>query len=123
MKKFIFTLFAFLSCLWIFAQVSSPELDYAHNKLNERGEFYFKFKCNDIELVNELSSKLSIDNFKNGFVYAYANQTEFETFLTYNLSFEPVYDYYETPKALTMATTVAQMANWDRYPTMRFFRK
>jgi len=121
MKKFIFTLFAFLSCLWIFAQVSSPELDYAHNKLNERGEFYFKFKCNDIELVNELSSKLSIDNFKNGFVYAYANQTEFETFLTYNLSFEPVYDYYETPKALTMATTVAQMANWDRYPTHAVF--
>ncbi|HPX75406.1 MAG TPA: PKD domain-containing protein, partial [Bacteroidales bacterium] len=121
MKKFIFTLFAFLYCLWIFAQTSSPELDYAHNKLNERGEFYFKFKCNDIELVNELSSKLSIDNFKNGFVYAYANQTEFETFLTYNLSFEPVYDYYETPKALTMATTVAQMANWDRYPTHAVF--
>lgn len=117
MKKIIFSLIIISFSLLTYSQILSPETEYAYNKLTERGELYFKFKCDNIETIKELSLKLSIDNLKDGFVYAYATLPEFNNFLNYNLSFEPIYEYYEAPKALTMATSVAQMANWDRYPT------
>ena len=91
--------------------------DFAMQKLNEREEFYFTFNCSNRDLVRELSRVLSIDKVQGSTVFAYANPQEFEVFLTYNLSFTPVYEYYNSSKATTMATTVAQMASWDRYPT------
>ncbi|HOE03993.1 MAG TPA: PKD domain-containing protein [Bacteroidales bacterium] len=100
----------------IVAQQNS-NLSYAYDKLAEREEFYFSFTCESLPLLMELTQKISLDNVKGSTVYAYANPVEFEEFLAYNIEFEPVWDYYNTPKAITMATTVAQMANWDRYPT------
>ncbi|MCK9255340.1 MAG: PKD domain-containing protein [Bacteroidales bacterium] len=117
MKKTVLLILSILIYFASYTQILNYELNYAQNKLNERGEFYFKFECSDIEVIQDLSQKLSIDHFKGSYIYAYATQTEFEYFLNYNLNFEPVYEYYETPKALTMASSVAQMSNWDRYPT------
>ncbi|MEA3447785.1 MAG: M14 family zinc carboxypeptidase, partial [Bacteroidota bacterium] len=85
--------------------------------LEERGEFYFQFECTSPEIIHELSDVLSIDG-KDGTTYfAYANESAFETFLSYDLLFQPVESYYNQSKATTMATTVAEMAGWDRYPT------
>jgi PKD repeat protein/murein tripeptide amidase MpaA len=117
MRNFTLGLFfTFISGL-AFGQVLSPEMEFAQEKLNQREEFYFTFKCENHDLVREISRQLSIDKVQGNTVFAYANPQEFAEFLEYNLNFEPVYDYYNSPKALTMATTVAQMASWDRYPT------
>ncbi len=118
MKSF----FAFITAIFIvvsgIAQSQKENLQYAKQKLNERGEFYFTFQVLDNnETMKELSKNLSIDGFENGLVYAYANVEEFEKFLTYGIDFTPVYDYYNSTKALSMAYTVDEMANWDKYPT------
>ncbi|MDD3740495.1 MAG: M14 family zinc carboxypeptidase, partial [Bacteroidales bacterium] len=117
MKNFTLCLLLVLFTTFSFSQSLSPEMDFALEKLSERGEFYFTFNCSNHELLRELTEIISIDNYKSGLVYAYANSQEFNEFLNYNLDFTPVYSYYDASKALTMATTVAQMANWDRYPT------
>ncbi|HPG73468.1 MAG TPA: M14 family zinc carboxypeptidase, partial [Bacteroidales bacterium] len=118
MKKTILVLLVLLnlSLTGVQAQLNS-NLDFAYETLSQRGEFYFSFSCDEPPIIRELSTKLSIDKVQGTTVFAYANAYEFEQFLTYGFEFEPVNDYYFTPKALTMATTVAQMANWDRYPT------
>jgi len=67
--------------------------------------------------LRELSQNISIDKVQGKTVFAYANPEEWEYFKTKNIKFEPVWDYYFAPKSIVMATTVAQMANWDRYPT------
>ncbi|HOZ30378.1 MAG TPA: M14 family zinc carboxypeptidase, partial [Bacteroidales bacterium] len=117
MKNFTLFLIILSFSSLAFGQTISPEMEFAQEKLSERGEFYFTFNCSNHELLRELTEIISIDNYKNGLVYAYANSQEFNEFLNYNLDFTPVYTYYDASKALTMATTVAQMANWDRYPT------
>ncbi len=92
-------------------------MQFANQKLQERGEFYFTFTYESKDQVLELSQFLSIDNVQGTTVYAYANVNTFETFKQYHIPFTPVYEYYNTSKALTMATTTAEMAGWDRYPT------
>ncbi|MDD2200314.1 MAG: M14 family zinc carboxypeptidase, partial [Bacteroidales bacterium] len=119
MKKFFTT---FLSLIFLVSILSSQvqfnsDIEFAHEILDNREEFYFYFEIDNISDIIELSSILSIDKKDGNIVYAYATPEQFEEFLTYNLEFNPVEDYYNPAKAITMATTVAQMANWDRYPT------
>ncbi len=115
MKNLTLVLLFLLSTSLLFGQLDY--LSFAEEKLEERGEFYFTFPVASNSIMYNLTRELSIDGFKAGLVYAYANTMEFENFLTYDIEFTPAFDYYNSPKALTMATTVAQMANWDRYPT------
>jgi len=117
MRNFTLGLFFILLSGLAFGQYISPEMEFAQEKLTQREEFYFTFNCENRDLVREISRQLSIDKVQGSTVFAYANPQEFAVFLTYNLAFEPVYEYYNSSKALTMATTVAQMASWDKYPT------
>jgi len=115
MRNFTFGVLLILMSSLVMAQ--DANLDFAQEKLSTRGEIYFTFPEADYETMMTLNRQLSIDDFKDGIVYAYANQQQFDNFLTYGIEFTPVYDYYNSTKALTMATTVAEMAGWDRYPT------
>jgi PKD repeat protein len=116
MKRLItlFIVIAFASVGWLNAQTN---LDFAYQTLEERGEIYFQFDCSSPQIIHELNDVLSIDGRDGTTYYAYANESGFEEFLSYDLLFQPVESYYDKTKALTMATTVAEMANWDRYPT------
>lgn len=104
----------------IFSLYGQSEL--VKNYLKERGEVYFKFKQSDKEIVRNLSKIISIDQVKNGIVWAYANETEYNKFLTYKFDHEVL-----TPpslvntKAILMASTVTEMDNWDRYPTYELY--
>ena len=100
-------------------QDNNEHLEFAQTQLEQRGEIYFTFRVEieDFDILKELTEIISIDKLENNIVYAYANTSGFELFLEYGFEFIPVYDYYTIPKALTMATTVEQMADWDRYPT------
>ncbi len=87
----------------------------AQIELSTRGEVYFSFNLNSKINILELTKIISIDNFKNGTVYAYANTGGFDKFLEYNIPFT-VYPHENTLKT-TVSTTVAGMANWDMYPS------
>ncbi|MEA3448292.1 MAG: hypothetical protein U9Q98_07585, partial [Bacteroidota bacterium] len=67
MKRLItlFIVVAFASFGWLNAQ---NNLEFAHQTLEERGEFYFQFECTSPEIIHELSDVLSIDG-KDGTTY------------------------------------------------------
>lgn len=96
--------------------------------LKTRGEIVVSFVVNEkSQINNDLTKILSIDNVKQlpggqGYqVRAYANQQEYEEFLSRNIPYEIIPKII--PKALTMATTVAEMTNWDRYPTYSVYEQ
>ncbi|MCF0206635.1 MAG: T9SS type A sorting domain-containing protein [Bacteroidales bacterium] len=93
-----------------FAQQSALEV------LERRGEVYFRFEA-DAETVANVSRSISVDNYQNGFCYAYANYAEFQKFLGLGLPYELVGDYYHKRNELLMANSVDEMYDWNRYPT------
>jgi PKD repeat protein len=102
---------------------NSSELIFANQTIAERGEFYFVFDKPNPIIFNDLCENISIDNVKNNKVYAYANKNEFQYFCGFNIPFLPVDEYYNSSKltAADMATSVAAMANWDKYPTFAVY--
>jgi len=127
--RYIF-LFLFISVFaaGVNAQNSSViKLQQSSQILQDRGEIVLRFHvATKDQINNDLTRIMSIDNVKpaaaGGFdVIAYANAQEFQTFLTRNIPYEIIPK--DAPKALTMATTVAQMATWDRYPTYSVYEQ
>ncbi len=115
MKKVIFTLLVFLSVL-SFAQKNNVEFIKAQQQIERYGDVYFKFPVNQKSDLQNLPAFISIDNFKNNMVYAYVHKKNFKRLLNLQIPFQVV-SKGSGAKPLTMATTVAEMANWDRYPT------
>jgi len=86
-------------------------------------EYYIKFSENDKDKVNTVVTRsVSIDRIDNGIIYAYANKNELGKIKSLGYFPEMLPHPSSEPKALTMATTIAQMANWDRYPTYEVYR-
>jgi hypothetical protein len=93
--------------------------------LAKKGEVYFSFPLNKFALdprkqIETLTDVISIDNFKDGTVYAYANAAGFQSFLGYGFD----YQVLAHPGDLLPASAVKMAANpadlitaWDAYPT------
>ena len=79
-------------------------------------EYIFKFNVNNKSEINTLTKQMSIDEVHGNEIIAYANAEEFEKFKELGYEYE-LLPHPGKGKSLTMATTVEQMANWDRYPT------
>lgn len=92
------------------AQLSPNEI------LNSRGELYFKFRI-EPQRLGDLSRIISIDGYRDGFCYAYANAQEFARFSSLGIKCEPVREYYESKSDLLMAESLSDMFGWNRYPT------
>jgi len=88
-----FTLGILLVLATSFVMAQDADLEFAQQKLIERGEVYFTFPVASNSIMHNLLRELSIDGFEDELVYAYANAAEFENFLTYGIEFTPVYDY------------------------------
>ena len=117
MKKLSIITALLLVALAVLGQTKS-DLQFIEQTLENRGEVMIRFPHNgNRELVRELGRIMSIDKVNDTYVEANANAREYEQFKTYGIEYEPVYEYYTQTRALNMANTVAQMANWDRYPT------
>lgn len=117
MKKLYIITALLLAVSMVFGQTKS-DLQFIEQTLENRGEVVLRFPHNgNRELVRELNRIMSIDKVNDTYAEAYANRAEYEQFKTYGIEYEPVYEYYRQTRALNMATSVAQMANWDRYPT------
>jgi hypothetical protein len=94
------------------------QLEKAKTYLDSKNEVYFKFQIADKNLLSKLTKYISIDNFQYPWVYAYANEKEFNQFLTFNIAFETLKhpgDLDFVPKMFSEfnKNTMA----WDAYPT------
>ncbi|MBN2663670.1 MAG: carboxypeptidase regulatory-like domain-containing protein [Bacteroidales bacterium] len=70
--------------------------------------------------ISKLPHYLSIDNVSGNVVTAYLTEDNLQNFAKLGYSFREV-DHPAKGKVLNMATTTAQMANWDRYPTYEVY--
>ena len=77
-KLFVLTFFV-LGFLNLFSQDTA-----LYSVMKERNEFYFQFEC-EIQRLAEMSSLISIDKVDGRSVVAYANNKEYEKFLTLGL--------------------------------------
>lgn len=90
--------------------------------LRERGEVYFSFKVSHEE-ISRFSLIVSVDNYKDGLVYAYANKKEFEAFLDESLEFTvytPPGGWYRDKLPLEkefVREDNSVKGEWDYYPT------
>ncbi|OFX86894.1 MAG: hypothetical protein A2W99_04040 [Bacteroidetes bacterium GWF2_33_16] len=84
-------------------------------------EYYFKFTIDSKVELTKITQIISIDNVRGTEVFAYANKDEFEEFKKLGYKIDILQK--DIPKALTMATTVGEMANWDRYPTYEVYQQ
>ncbi|MCL2097528.1 MAG: carboxypeptidase regulatory-like domain-containing protein [Bacteroidales bacterium] len=88
------------------------------NLFSQTTEYYLQIKINDRSDLNYLTRIVSIDKVDGLDVIAYASEREFDKLKTAKFQFiELEHPSVKAGRAITMATTVAQMANWDRYPT------
>ena len=103
MKKYLISLILLFLHITIFSQNIEH---YLRITINDRS---------DLEIVTQM---VSIDNVIGNEVVAYANDQQFEKLKTSQFKFiELEHPSVQAGRAITMATTVAQMAYWDRYPT------
>ena len=103
-----------ISHTYLFAQKSQTER--AREIIKQRGEINFTFEESNLKQVQKLGKIISIDGITGNTVNAYANSKEFDKFLNFGYSFDIV-ERNIGEKSLTMATTIAEMANWNKYPT------
>ena len=89
----------------------------------QKETYHFKFIEPNKAIVNStITHLISIDKVNHDTIYAYANADEMRVFeklgYKYTLIPEPSFN----TKSISMATTVDQMVNWDKYPTYSVYR-
>lgn len=82
----------------------------------ESKEKYFKFEITARKELLKLTRIISIANVQENTVYAYANEQEFQEFLSLGYSYE-ILTHQDKSREFKMATSKEQMRNWDSYPT------
>ncbi len=122
MKRFLFLL-SLLSSVIVFAQKTPAERQKAEQAIEQYGDLYFKLELQSLDELKQLPSYISIDHnsrLEELVLYAYIPKPKFKEFLALELPFEVV---AKNPgnKSLTMATSIDQMSNWDRYPTYQVY--
>ena len=86
MKRFCYILVFVALSMIAMAQLSPKEI------LDSRGELYFRFSV-EPQRLNEFSNVISIDGYRDGYCYAYANKQEFAEFCKFGIACEPVREY------------------------------
>lgn len=117
--RYIITLI--FSCLLIhgYNQDVNNLLKTPDNYFQDLGEICFTFEVEDEDLLTKLSAIISIDNVAGNRVFAYANQSGFEDFLTFKIPYIIVPHSTELPVEITMLgkDDLQEIANWNFYPT------
>jgi hypothetical protein len=79
-------------------------------------EVYFSFEVSSRDVIQELTNIISIDNVEGTTVYAYANENEYNEFLSYNLA----HTILSKPGELIipeMTDNIDEITDWNVYPT------
>jgi len=116
MKKIFFI--ALLLPTLIFAQKNQEELQKAQKQINTYGDVYFKLPIKNKFDLKKLPKYISIDSrsINGNYIKAYVPKKHFQDLLELHLNFEVV-PKKKSNKSLTMAHTIGEMSNWNRYPT------
>ena len=61
-----------------------------NNYFSNKKEIYFSFEINNKTEINDFSKTLSIEKIIANQVFAYANKSQFELFLSKNISFDVI---------------------------------
>ena len=99
----------------IIAQKNQTELNKALKQLKQYNDVYFKFKIKNKTDLQTLPKFISIDSRNGKLIKAYVPKKYFQKLLDLHIPFEVIDK--TSSKSLSMATTVSQMQNWDKYPT------
>jgi len=81
---------------------------------------HFKFQINEKSQLDSITKFISIDDYKSGWVEAYANEKEWNKFISWGIPYELIVTSHAL-KVINMASTVADMAAWDKYPTYEVY--
>lgn len=81
---------------------------------------HFSFELCDKSEFEYITKNISIDKVVNNTIYAYANNKEWQEFLSWDYAYQLITNNNKN-KVLNMATTVAEMSNWDKYPTYEVY--
>jgi len=86
-------------------------------------ENYIRLKFNNRLELNRISEWVSVDQIRGNTVTAYANNKEISNLKKAGFSFEFLAhpSSMVNSKSIVMASTIADMANWDRYPTYEVY--
>ncbi len=119
--KLLFLLLFSFSSYMLTAQANIKD-KHAFEQLTERGEIYFRFTVSESTNLSFLTKIISIDNIKNAGerkVYAYANRSEFESFLEQNITYELLDHPGSLIKNHKMLNDLSlkSTSNWDFYPS------
>ncbi|NVO04177.1 MAG: PKD domain-containing protein, partial [Bacteroidetes bacterium] len=97
---------------------SNPSTNYLDSLFAPKGEIYFKFNVNSSQELETITNTVSIDNFKNNVVWAYANRNEFSNFLQLNYPYIllPHPGFNPNPN-MRSAVNIKQTNAWDFFPT------
>ena len=113
-KSFILTFF-----LSLFFHLSSQDCDL-YSLMRDRNEFYFEFKA-DLHKLTEISKIISIDKVSEDNVVAYANNDEYEKFLTLGIPTTLL-----VPPSMSESHKMYDGKNrdeyeWNEYPTYEMY--
>ncbi len=86
---------------------------------NRKGEVYFKFNDPGRDVINQLTKIISLDNKKEGEVYAYASQNEFDSFLRFGLNYKVLPHPGDLDRVPFMVDeiNIRDVTDWNFYPT------
>jgi hypothetical protein len=118
MKKFKILVLILCFCQVLSAQTSV--IKDVYKIISEKGEAKILIPKKEVKDLNLLAKTISLDYPKNDSWLGYVNQKQYNKFLLLNIK-HSLYIEDNSTKALTMATTMAQMSSWDRYPTYRVY--
>ena len=114
--KQVFFLISVLITILLNAQT---EVSKAKNELDTYGELLVNIQISDWYLAKDFVNKMSVIAKNGNSVLAYMNKDEYVNFLNMNLPYTAI------PKTRnlnsTVATSVGEMSNWDKYPSYDLF--
>lgn len=118
MKTITLFLLSFLlvQTLTVKSQNTLSEKEKATKELNRRGELFFKFTLSDMQELQSIGNKISVDKIDGNTVYAYANALEFTQFLSTNLPFSVLTAPSELVQ-VKMTDDPKQVLLWNYYPS------
>jgi len=116
MNKYIITILIFHICINSFYSQPISQNDIADKYFENTSEVYFKFYISNKDQINLITKIISIENFKDGYIYAYANKKQFKKFLLLNIDYEiltPLSSLYNSK----MSKSLNDLYSWNSYPT------
>lgn len=115
-------LFIFLFAVFFINLTYSQEniVEKVRNEIEVWGEAKILIPKDNIKDLNILAKTISLDYPQGDFWLGYVNQKQYDNFLLLDLKHK-IFEGDNPIKALTMATTMSQMNNWDRYPTYQVY--